>query len=164
MCFRVSLSVFTWFCIGLIKKLQKVQNAGLRCICGAFKTTPCEALPLLAFQPPLYITIRKLCDSSAIRFFRLPLSSEISLRLPSSHIPHDDLFPLPIHIPFKRPTLLTNSKNNSFLSTLSKSIAPDTERSEPFHSHNAPYAFTSTTSPFARHLRSEERRVGKECW
>ena len=104
---------------GLLKKLQVVQNAGLRRIAGAFRTTPVEALPLLTFQPPLHITIQKLCDATAIRLFRLPVNSEVTYRLPLSHVTSDDIINsfsrsskhIPIHIPFRRPTFLMNSRS-----------------------------------------------------
>ena len=136
--------------ITLMKRLQIVQNKGLCRIAGAFHTTPVESLSLLTFQPPIHVTIRKLCDSAAIRFFRLPLNSEISLRLPKSFIPsdHPSYSSIPKHIPFKRPDFIKSKTAISFLTSLASSIHPNTERSDPFHSHNAPYAFTSQSPLF----------------
>src|SRR5579864_3263258 len=70
-----------------LRKLQVVQNNALRHIAGAFRTTPIDTMHLLSFQPPIEVTIRKLCESAAIRFFRLPPSSEITLRLPKTYVP-----------------------------------------------------------------------------
>ena len=44
----------------LIRKLDVVQNIGLRLITGAFKTTPVEALQTLSHMPPMEITLDKL--------------------------------------------------------------------------------------------------------
>jgi ribonuclease HI len=139
----------------LLKKLQTVQNKGLKRVTGAFKTTLSDALPLLSFQPPIDITIHKLCDSTAIRFFRLPLHSEISFRLPKSFIPPSDITPRPKHVPFPRPCFRSNPLHDSFLTSLSSSIDPATERSEPYHSHNAPHAFSLSHPLFAYYLKSE---------
>ena len=44
----------------LIRKLDVVQNIGLRLITGAFRTTPMEALQTLSHMPPMEITLDKL--------------------------------------------------------------------------------------------------------
>ena len=152
--------------ITLMKRLQIVQNKGLRRIAGAFYTTPVESLSLLTFQPPIHITIRKLCDSTAICFFRLPLNSEISLRLPKSFIPsdHPSYFSIPKHIPFKRPDFIKLKTAISFLTSLASSIHPNTERSDPFHSHNAPYAFTSRFPLFSGRLFFDHEPCSKKNW
>ena len=139
--------------VTLMKRLQVVQNKGLRRVAGAFRTTPADSLPLLTFQPPIHVTIRKLCDSAALRLFQLPLNSELSLRIPKSFIPSPfDSIPIPSHIPFKRPLLIKNLNARSPLVSLAGSVCLNTERSEPFHSHNAPYAFTPLSFPFIGRL------------
>ena len=148
-----------WYCpatprITLMKFLQVVQNKGLLCVTGAFHTTPVESFSLLMFQPPIHITIHKLCDSAAICFSRPPLNSKISLHLPNSFIPpnHPSFSKIPIHIPFKHPDFIKSKMAISFLTSLAASIHPNTEHSDPFHSHNAPYAFTSHSPPFLGRL------------
>ena len=139
--------------VTLMKRLQVVQNKGLRRMAGAFRTTPAESLPLLTFQPPIHVTIRKLCNSAALRLFRLPLNSELSLRIPKSFIPSPaNSIPIPSHIPFKRPLLIKNLNARSPLVSLVSFVCPNTERSEPFHSHNAPYTFTTLSFPFIGRL------------
>ena len=71
---------------GHMKKLQVVQNKVLRHIAGAFCTTPSPILHLLTFCPPIEVLVRKLVQSASLRFFRLPLSSEISQRLPINYL------------------------------------------------------------------------------
>ena len=120
---------------------------------GAFRTTPAESLPLLTFQPPIHVTIHKLCDSTALRLFQLPLNSELSLCIPKPFIPSPaSSFPIPPHIPFKQPLLIKNLNTRSPLVSLAGSICLNTECSKPFHSHNAPYAFTTLSSPFIGRL------------
>ena len=147
-----------------MKRLQVVQNKGLRRVAGAFHTTPVESLSLLTFQPPIHVTICKLCNSAAIRFFRLPLNSEISLRLPKSFIPsdHPSYSSIPKHIPFKRPDFIKSKTDISFLTSLASSIHPNTERSDPFHSHNAPYAFTSCSPLFSGRLFFDHELCSKK--
>jgi len=133
----------------LIKTLQKVQNNALRRVAGAFRTSPIEALQLLTHIPPIHITIRKISESAALRVFRLPLSSEVSHRLPSTFIPVS--IPRPVHVPFERPLLRYHTF--SHLTHMVRWSAPDTERSDPFHSHCAPYAFQLSSPPFHGRLR-----------
>jgi len=128
----------------LIQTLQKVQNNALRRIAGAFRTSPIEALQLLTHVPPIHITIRKISESAALRVFWLPLSSEVSHRLPSTFIPVS--IPCPIHIPFEHPTL--HYHTFSHLTHMVQWSAPDMERSDPFHSHCAPYTFQLSSPPF----------------
>ena len=116
------------------------------------------------FQPPIHVTIRKLCDSATIRFFRLPLNSEISLRLPKSFIPsnHYSYSTIPKHIPFKHPDFIKSKTAISFLTSLASSIHPNMEHSDLFHSHNAPYAFTSRSPPFSGRLFFDHEPCSKK--
>ena len=152
----------------LIKKLQIVQNKALRRITGAFRTSPTEALHLLSFIPPVEITLRKLCESAALRIFHLPLASEISLRLPVGFIPSLSSVPSvripPSHVPFPRPSLRSKKKKSSLSTTLTSHVAsldPFTERSDPYHSHNTPYAFAVTSLPFFGRLSIDDEPCAK---
>ena len=141
----------------LLLTLQRVQNNALRRITGSFRTAPIKALQLLSHLPPLHITIQKLTKSAALCTFRLPLSSEIVQRLPSPYVPVS--IPRPIHVPFARPQM--RHKTFSHLTNLIRYMEPDTERSDPFHSHCAPYAFQLSSSPFEK-LRIRHLPVPKE--
>jgi hypothetical protein len=59
---------------GLLNKLQVVQNHGLRCISGAFRSTLIEILHLLTFIPPILVTVNKLFDSTATSSSDFPWS------------------------------------------------------------------------------------------
>ncbi|KAJ1302665.1 hypothetical protein OPQ81_002981 [Rhizoctonia solani] len=50
---------------GLIEPLVKAQNAGLRWLLGAFRTSPVGALEHLASIPPIHITLAKLSKNAA---------------------------------------------------------------------------------------------------
>ena len=150
----------------LINKLQVVQNLGLRRVTGTFRTTNTEALTILAYQPPIQITVHKLFESCAARFFRLPLSSEVSLRLPLSFIPPSSPMHILIpgsllspkqHIPFIRPPFLRekprkNPQKFSQITLLASTLEPDTERQFPYHDHCHPGAFCATSELFQDRL------------
>ena len=149
-----------WYCpatprITLMKHLQIVQNKGLRRIAGAFHTTPVEFLSLLMFQPPIHVTIRKLCDSAAIHFFRLPLNSEISLCLPKSFIPsdHPSYSTIPKHIPFKHPDFIKSRMAISFLTSLASSI----------HLNTVNYYYRRGARRMSEGSRSEGRGTFRLC-
>ena len=150
----------------LINKLQVIQNLGLRRVTGTFRTTNTEALTILAYQPPIQITVHKLFESCAARFFRLPLSSEISLRLPITFIPLTSPMHILIpgsslspkqHIPFIRPPFLRekpkkNPQKFSQITLLASTLEPDTERQLPYHDHCHPGTFCETSELFQDRL------------
>ena len=150
----------------LINKLQVVQNLGLRRVTGTFRTTNTEALTILAYQPPIQITVHKLFESCAARFFRLPLSSEISLQLPLSFIPPSSPMHILIpgsslspkqHIPFIHPPFLRekpkkNPQKFSQITLLASTLEPDTERQLPYHDHCHPGTFCATSELFQDRL------------
>ena len=150
----------------LMKKLEKIQNLGLRKVTGAFRTSNTEALTLLAHQPPIHITVHKLFESCAARFFRLPLHSEITLRLPPSFIPKPEPRHILVtggnlaprtHIPFFRPAHLKdkpkkNPQKFSQITLLASTLKPDTERQLPYHDHCHPAAFCTTSPLFKDRL------------
>ena len=141
----------------LLRPLERVQHRALINIAGAFWDSQEEALQMLTYVPPLTTTLTKLYRSAALRFPRLPISSEISRRLPLYHIPSD--VPLtsriipPKHIPFRRPTRKeVHSKSASPLSRMASTFQEHTERALPFHSQNAPHSLRLSTLPFAGRL------------
>jgi len=123
----------------LIKQLEQVQHAALKQVAGAFYDSPEEALQMLTYVPPITTTLHKLYRSAALRIPRLPLTSEITRRLPADYLPSSArltqrVIP-PKHIPFARP------RANETLSPLTRMVATfdcHTERAEPFHNQNAP--------------------------
>ena len=44
-----------------LKKLEPIQNQGLRICLGAFRTSPMQSLYVEANKPPLYLRFDKLC-------------------------------------------------------------------------------------------------------
>ena len=50
-----------------LKKLEPIQNQGLRICLGAFRTSPMQSLYIEANEPPLYIRFDKLCVQYALK-------------------------------------------------------------------------------------------------
>ena len=160
----------------LINKLQVVQNLGLRRVTGTFRTTNTEALMILTYQPPIQITIHKLFESCTARFFRLPLSSEISLQLPMTFIPPTSLMHILIpgsslspkqHIPFIRPPFLRgkprkNPQKFSQITLLASTLEPDMEHQLPYHDHCHPGTFCETSNLFQDRLFFEWKPTPKK--
>ena len=153
----------------LIRKLEQVQHKALIQIAGAFWDSPTEALQLLTYMPPMETTLHKLYRSAALRIPRLPVSSEITRRLPASRLPpgiplEQRIIP-PKHIPFRRPTNQEVKGHTHVLSPLSRMVATydeNTERSEPFHSQNAPFSLKLSSLPFAGRLHIDPKACHKE--
>ena len=49
------------------KKLEPIQNQGLRICLGAFRTSPMQSLYVEANEPPLYLSFVKLCVQYALK-------------------------------------------------------------------------------------------------
>lgn len=78
----------------LVKKLQAVQNEGVRIIAGAFRTAPRDALHEHLRIFPMHIRLTMLTKTSALRLYRLPKQSQLLCRLPEPwHIPTPDDLP-----------------------------------------------------------------------
>ena len=90
-----------------VQKLQVCQNHALRLICGAFKTTPSQALEVLSYVPPIHVTLQKFSERYALRLARLPDASPVICRLPLQWQKGRSSPPLPP--PFKPPPSLTNT-------------------------------------------------------
>ena len=81
----------------LIKKLQVVQNEGVKIIAGAFRTAPRDALHEHLRIFPMHIRINMLTKTSALRLYRLPNQSQLLCRLGSDwHKPSQDDLPSPV--------------------------------------------------------------------
>ena len=50
-----------------LKKLEPIQNQGLRICLGAFRTSPMQSLYVAANEPPLYLRFDKLCIQYALK-------------------------------------------------------------------------------------------------
>ena len=50
-----------------LKKLEPIQNQGLRICLGAFRTSPMQSLYVEASEPPLYLRFDKLCVQYALK-------------------------------------------------------------------------------------------------
>ena len=112
---------------------------------------------LLTYVPPIRTTLHKLYRSAALRIPRLPISSEITRRLPVAYLPRgiplERMIIPPKHIPFPRPK--EEHLSNDSYSPLNRMVAmfdKHTERAEPFHTQNAPYHLCLTSLPFAGRL------------
>ena len=136
----------------LVEKLEKVQRKALIAISGGFWDSPTEAMQLLTFIPPITSTLTKLHRSASLRIPRLPVSSEITRRLPADHLIHERLnrwlIP-PKHIPFSRPLLAKVTHTAwSPLNRMAANLPPGIERADPFHSQNAPSSHKMQSLPF----------------
>lgn len=81
----------------LIKKLQVVQNEGVKIIAGAFRTAPCDALHEHLRIFPMHIRVNMLTKTSALRLYRLPNQSQLLCRLGDDwHKPSQDDLPSPV--------------------------------------------------------------------
>ena len=138
--------------IGLINKLDKVQNISLRHISGAFKTTPIDTIRVLSHQPPIRLTLQKLSSSAAVRLLKIPLRSMVAQRLPDvwrKDVPGLTPFPtLPV-LPHNTGT----SKHLSCIEHLSSLSHPKGERVFPFSERNQPGIEPITEHPrFFTHI------------
>jgi len=147
----------------LIHKLEQVQHKALIQIAGAFWDSPEEALQLLTYVPPITTTLHKLYRSAALHIPRLPLTSEITRRLPTDYLPSNT--PLekrvipPKHIPFPCP------RGKEILSPLTRMVATydsHTERADPFHTQNAPHHQRLSSKPFAGRLTIKPEACNKK--
>ena len=135
---------------------MKTQWKALLAISGGFYDTPTEAMQILTYIPPIHSTLTKLHRSASIRIPRLPMWSEITMRLPATHILTVQMtqwVPRPRHIPFSRPADSKVTKNSpSPLNQMVANLNPGIERSEPFHSQNMPHSHKLSTLPFTGRL------------
>ena len=141
----------------LVKKLEQVQRKALIAISGGFYDTPLETMQMLTFIPPITSTLTKLHRSASLRIPRLPISSEITRRLPVEYLMNTKInrwLIQPKYIPFQRPTMTEVKRRNtkSPLNRMITNIDPNMERSEPFHSQNAPHHHKLSSLPFAGRL------------
>ena len=67
-----------------LQHIQCVLNIGMRLVCGAFKSTPVNALQALSHIPPATIILRKLSESAGQCFLKLPRLSQVVQQLLSS--------------------------------------------------------------------------------
>ena len=92
----ICLPVLTYGCqlwymgkqVTLVKKLQTVQNEAVRIISGTFRTTPREPLHQLLTIIPMGLHLDMLTQSTALRLYKAPRSSQLLRRLgPAWHSP-----------------------------------------------------------------------------
>ena len=100
----ICLPVLTYRCqlwytgkqVTLVKKLQTVQNEVVRIISGTFRTTPREPLHQLLTIIPMGLCLDMLTQSTALRLYKAPRSSQLLRRLgPAWHSPALNAPPLP---------------------------------------------------------------------
>lgn len=81
----------------LVKKLQAVQNEGVKLISGAFRTAPRDALHEHLRIFPMHIRLTMLTKTSALRLYRLPKQSQLLCRLDENwHRPDPEDLPSPV--------------------------------------------------------------------
>ncbi len=68
-------------------KFRKLQNAALRKILGAFRTSPIDAMQIEAEIPPVEVRLDQKCKNYAIRTVGLPEKHPIRKRTPISYPP-----------------------------------------------------------------------------
>ena len=139
----------------LIKIMDTVQNKALRMIAGMFRTSPIHALQCLSHVPPVTHSLRRLSESAAIRFLKLPALSPVIQRLPNDW--RGGKRPTS-HTPFSTPhsLLYTNPNKQSIIQHLASSVPTNSEKLDPFTADAAPWhrtpdsmagRFTSTPNP-----------------
>ncbi|KAI0055236.1 hypothetical protein BV25DRAFT_1777054, partial [Artomyces pyxidatus] len=67
--------------------LTRAQNAGLKLITGAFRTTPGTAMHHIAAILPIPHLLKKLVTNAAVRLRTLPSNSQLLSRLPATWDP-----------------------------------------------------------------------------
>src|SRR6266536_1531443 len=72
----------------LLKKFQRLQNAALRTILGAFKTSPIKAMEIEAAVPPPRVRFEKICYNYAIRIMQMNSMHPIIERVPEDFPPY----------------------------------------------------------------------------
>ena len=60
-------AVFSSACKSYLKKLEPIQNQGLRICLGVFRTSPMQRLYVEANEPPLYLWFDKLCIQYSLK-------------------------------------------------------------------------------------------------
>ena len=82
---------------GLLRELRTAQNAAVRHIAGAFRTTPVDPLHQLMGIMPIDLRISILIKNAALRLYRLPPNSQLIARAPGPWgQPRAGLIPLPV--------------------------------------------------------------------
>jgi hypothetical protein len=101
----ICLPVLTYGCqlwftgkqVGLVKKLQVVQNDAVRMISGTFRTTPREPLHQLLNILPMDLRLNMIVQNSALRLYRVPKASQLLKRLGGAwHTPTHNDIPIPV--------------------------------------------------------------------
>ena len=70
-----------------MEKFQRLQNAVLRTILGAFKTSPIKAMEIEAAVPPPRVRFEKICYNYAIRIMQMNSMHPIIERVPEDFPP-----------------------------------------------------------------------------
>jgi len=107
--------------------LEKVQNASLRFICGAFRTSPSRALEVIASIPPILHRLDLIQSNSALRLNKMDSGHAILQRLPSDWRNGEELtYPPPL------PASKTPTSRSTRLVAFSQLSLPSHERIQPF--------------------------------
>ena len=71
----------------LLGKFQRLQNAALRTILGAFKTSPTKAMEIEAAVPPPRVRFKKICYNYVVRIMQINSMHLIIERVPEDFPP-----------------------------------------------------------------------------
>ena len=110
-----------------IKILERAQNEALRWILGVFRTTPTAEMHHIGAILPISHLLRKLSANAAIRFRRLPSSSQVLGRTPPAwgHPQPDGYLPSLPDVPRSKPATIIHH--------LASMTNPNAERIFPYH-------------------------------
>jgi hypothetical protein len=128
----ICLPVLTYGCqlwyrgkqIGLVKKLQTVQNEAVRIISGTFRTTPRDPLHQLLTILPMDLRLEMLIQNTALRLYRAPRGSQLTLRVGGLWHTQD-----PSDLPLPTPN---RSRATTTLRALAEKVPVNGPRLDPF--------------------------------
>jgi hypothetical protein len=113
----ICLPVLTYGCqlwftgkqVGLVKKLQIVQNDAIKIISGSFRTAPRDALHQLLTILPMNLQLKLLLQNTALWLYKVPKDSQLLIRLGGAwHMPMQDKVPPPVQTRQKIKTMLSS--------------------------------------------------------
>jgi ribonuclease HI len=113
----------------LVEKLEKVQNAMLRQICGGFRTSPIAALQFIASIPPLEIYLDHLRRNMSLRLLKLQSNSTLLTRLSDAWRQNE---PQQYQVPADAFPVTRRKKCSTNLEKIGSLVEPESERMMPF--------------------------------
>ena len=134
-------------------KLTKVQNASLRHMCAAFRTTPIHALEMDSATPPIHLALDHLSSNAASRLHKLAHTNPIHLRLPQEWRGYSAAYPAPPLPPDKHHPRSRKPPKTTCLTKLASRSSPAIPHIDIFAI--PPWALTTTSFTPRLAIRSE---------